>query len=393
MENFIFHVPTKVFFGKDQEKNVGNIIKEYGFKNILVHYGKNSVIKSGLLDKVKSYLEEANIKYTLFGGVEPNPKLSLVHEGIEIVKKNNIDFILAIGGGSVIDSAKLISTGALVDFDPWLFSIKEKSPEKHIPVGSILTIAASGSEMSQSCVITNENGNLKRGFNSPHNRCLFSILNPELTYTVDRFQTACGIVDILMHTMERYFTYEKNVELTDFLSEGLINAVLNAGLEVLSDLHNYEARATLMFASSLSHNDLFGVGRDVYMSVHQLEHELSGMYDYIAHGAGLSALYCSWARYVYRADKYKFSRFAYAVLNVPLNVNRENASLEGIARLEQYFRRLDMPTNLRELNVNKEDLPLLAKMFTFDGKRETFNDIVKLGYEEALEIYTAAYDA
>ncbi len=390
MKNYEYHVPTKIIFGKDTHFNVGKIIDGYGFKNVLVHFGGSYALKSGLIDIVKESLEKFNIKYHLLGGVTPNPVLDLVHEGVKLCKKEKIDFILAVGGGSVIDSSKLIASGALVDFDPWLFSLKEKTPECALPVGTILTISAAGSEMSQSCVISNPNGNYKRGFNSKFNQCLFSICNPELTYSVSKYQTACGIVDILMHTLERYYTTEDGLELTDNMSIGLFKSVIEAGKVAMDNPNDYNARATLMWASSLSHNGLTGVGRDVYMPVHQLEHELSGMYPEVAHGAGLAAIYSSWCRYVYQNRSDKFAKFAYEVMGVEKTEDIFNDALEGINRLELFFKEINMPTSLRELNVKECDLETLAHNFTFGGTR-VLHDIKDIGFKEALDIYKMAY--
>lgn len=390
MENFIYYVPTKIFFGKNEEDNIGKIISSYGYKKVFIHYGQGSVIRSGLLKNVTKRLDEENIDYILFGDVQPNPELSLTLEGIKICKKEKVDFVLAVGSGSAIDSAKMIANGAVVDFSPWEFCLKNKSPKNALRVGTILTLAAAGSEMSESCVITNEGK--KRGFNSITNRPLFTILNPILTYTVSLYQTACGIVDIMMHTLERYYTYEKNVELTDYMSEGLIKAVLEAGKVVISNPNDYNARATLMWASSLSHNGLTGNGRKVAMSVHQIEHEISGFYPTIAHGAGLAALYATWCRYVYNVDIDKFARFAYNVMDVDKKILKKEAVEKGIDLLEQYFKDIGMPTNLKKLGVKKEDLKKIAHNFTYNGERMVFNDIYPLTEEDVFKIMNSAYD-
>ena len=299
MQNFTFHTPTKVFFGKDTEKQVGEIIKSYGFSKVLFHYGSGSIKKSGLYDTVVNSLQENGIRFVELGGVEPNPKLSLARKAAELARTEQVDLILAVGGGSVLDSAKAAAAGAYYGCDPWEFSSKKRVPEKAIPVGTILTLAASGSEMSDSCVITNEDGWLKRGFNAPSNRPLFSIMNPELTYTVSKYQTGCGIVDIMMHTLERYFSLNGENPLSDALAEGLLKTVAEAGRRAIENPADYEARATLMWAGSLSHNGLTGCGKTFMMRCHQLEHELSGAYDRVAHGAGLAVLFPAWAKYIY----------------------------------------------------------------------------------------------
>ena len=350
MINFEFYTPTKIFFGKDTHKNVGEIIKSYGFKKVLLHYGGGSIKKIGLYDQVINSLNEHQIEFIELGGVEPNPKVSLVRTGAQICKKEKPDMVLAVGGGSVIDSAKVIAISALSDNDPWDFSSKKEVPKKALPVGVILTLSASGSEMSSSAVITNEDGLLKRGFNSDFNRPLFSILNPELTYSVNQFQTGCGIVDIMMHTLERYFTKTKDVDLTDRISEGLLKSVIRAGKIAIENPTDYEARATLMWAGSLSHNDLTGAGRDTFLTCHQLEHELSGMYDFVAHGAGLSIIFPAWAKYIYKYNIERFCQYAVRVWNIDMNYeNPEETAMEGILATENYFKSIHMPVRLSSL--------------------------------------------
>ncbi len=395
MNNFEYYVPTKVIFGRDTQKNVGAVIKEYGFHKIMVHYGGGSVKKSGLLDQVTASLKEHGIEYVLFGGVQPNPTLTLAKEGMELCRREEVDFILAVGGGSVIDSAKCIADGVPnPDVDPWKFFLKEAVPEKALPHGNILTISAAGSETSQSCVITNEEGGWKRGFNSVTHRPLFAICNPELTFTVSKYQTGCGTVDIMMHTLERYLGGKtKDTALTDRIAEGLLKAVIEAGAAADRNPEDYEARATLMWAGSLSHNDLTGLGRDVMMQVHQLEHELSGMYPAIAHGAGLSALFCSWARYVCKEDVERFAQLAVRVWNVDMNFeNPMKTALEGIDRMENFFRSLGMPVSIGELNagVREEDLEEMADKCNLRGKR-VLPGIKVLDKKEMVDIFHMAY--
>ena len=390
MNNFIYNTPTKVFFGKNQEDKLGEILKSYNIKKVLLHYGKESIKKSGLYDKVINQLKAFKIDFVELGGVTPNPKLSLALKGVEIAKKEKVDLILAVGGGSVIDSAKLISVGAKVDFNPWLFSIKEKTPNDHIPVGTILTISAAGSDMSNSCVITNDTTKEKRGFVSEENRCLFAILNPELTYTVSKYQTACGIVDIMMHTLERYFSSGDDTPLTDNIALGLLKAVYDAGKILITDPYNYDARATIMWANSLSHNGLNGVGRNYIMSVHQLEHELSGMYDEISHGAGLAVLWPAWAKIAYKAEIGRFSRYAYEVIGITKTNDSIADILKAIEETQNYFISLGMPKSLRELNVKESSLEELAYNTMFKGKR-VLEDIIKVDYEMAYKILKLAY--
>ena len=391
MQNFDFYTPTRMIFGKDTQKQVGKIVKEYGFKKVLVHFGGASAKKSGLLDQVTDALEAEGIAYVTLGGVQANPTLAMAKEGIELCKKEGVDMILAVGGGSVIDSSKCIADGVgNPDTDVWNFFIGQGAPKKALPVGVILTLSASGSEMSASCVITNEEQGLKRGFNSVTHRPLFSICNPELTYTVSKFQTGCGTVDIMMHTLERYFSLGGDTPLTDRIAEGLLKTVIEAGKVADQERDNYEARASLMWAGSLSHNGLTGLGRDFFMQVHQLEHELSGMYPRIAHGAGLSALWPSWARYVCAGDVNRFARYAVNVWNIDMDFeNPMNTALAGIQATEDFFKSLGMPTSLKELDVEPEKIEEMAVKCTNYGKR-TLPGIKVLGKEEMMEIYRMA---
>ncbi len=391
MNNFVYYAPTKVYFGKDEELKIGQILKEYGFKKIMLHYGKSSIKKSGLYDVIVKQLNEANISFVELGGVEPNPKLSLVLKGVELAKKEKVELILAVGGGSVLDSSKSISAGAKVDFSPWKFSIGEEKVKDRLPVGAILTISAAGSDMSNSCVITNDETLEKRGFSSDFNRPLFAILNPELTYSVNKWQTACGVVDIMMHTLERYFSNGNDKEeLTDNLALGLLKAVYDAGKVVMDNPKDYDARATLMWANSLSHNGLTGCGKVYFMAVHQMEHEVSGMYDNISHGAGLAVLWPQWALNSYQASQKRFLRLAYEVLGITPSGNEEKDIVEGILSLKAYFKWLGMPTTLSELGVEKDKLKDLAWNAMFKGKR-VLPDIVTVDYDLALKILTESY--
>lgn len=389
MNNFIYNTPTKIFFGRGQEKRLGEILNSYSVKKVLFHYGKSSIKKSGLYDTVLLELKKANIDYVELGGVSPNPKLSLVLKGIELCKAEQVDLILAVGGGSVIDSAKSIAVGAKVDFSPWKFSIKAEEPKAHIPVGCILTIAAAGSDMSNSCVITNDDTLEKRGFTSEENRCLFAILNPELTYTVSPYQTACGIVDILMHTMERYFSIGEDTPLTDNIALGLMKAVIKAGREAMHNPTSYSARATLLWANSLSHNGLTGCGRDFVMSVHQLEHEISGMFDSVAHGAGLAVLWPAWAKYAYKSSLDRFKRFAYDVMEIEPTENAEQDIQKAIQAVRTFFKEIGMPSTLSELGIPEESFKDLAWNAMFKGKR-TLQDIIEVDYDMALSILRSA---
>ena len=365
MKNFEYYTPTKVFFGKGNEEKIGEIIKSYGYKKVLLHYGQGSVIKSGLLDIVKNRLSENGISFLELGGVEPNPKLPLVQEGAALVKKEGIDFILAIGGGSVIDSAKAIALSVANDADAWDIITGKAKAEKGFPIGVILTISAAGSEMSNSMVITNPDGMLKRGFGTNLNRPVFAVMNPALTCSVSKFQTGCGIVDIMMHTLERYFVLEPDNELTDRLAEALLVSVKNAGTAAIENPDDYEARATLMWASSLSHNDLTGCGKAYNFTVHMLEHEISGMFDRVPHGAGLAILFPAWAKYVYKYDVKKFAQLATRVWGIDYDFEcPEKTALAGIHATEEYFKSLGMPVRLSEFDIHEDSFEEMARKCT-----------------------------
>ncbi|MHB8962184.1 MAG: iron-containing alcohol dehydrogenase [Saccharofermentanales bacterium] len=392
MRNFVYYTPTKVIFGRGTELDAGRIIQSYGFQRVLLHYGSGSVKKYGVLDRVTDSLRCAGIGFAELGGVETNPKIGMVRRGIEICRKEGIELVLAVGGGSVIDSAKLIAVGAChPGTDPWQFSSKEKVPERALPVGVVLTLAASGSEMSASCVITNEENSLKRGFVSEYNRPLFAIMNPELTYTVSPFQTACGVVDILMHTIERYFMPEQESELTDSLSEALMRSVIESGKTVMTNPQDYDARATLMWAGSLSHNGLTGAGKQEGLALHQLEHEISGAYDEVAHAAGLSALFPAWATYVRPADNAKFVRFAVNVWGCRMDAeNPDLTALAGIERCRAYFADvLRMPISLHELGIGDDRFEEMAVKCTYYGRR-IIPGIMELQKEDILNIFHLA---
>ena len=362
MYPFSYFTPTKVIFGKGTETNVAGLIREFGGKKVLIHYGGGSVIRSGLLQRVTDALKEAGIPFVTLGGAVPNPRLGLVYEGIELCRKENVDFLLAVGGGSTIDSAKAIGYGVANEGDVWDFYDYKRKPAACLPLGVILTIAATGSEMSDSSVITKEEGLVKRGCNSDYCRPKFAIMNPELTMTLPDYQTSCGCADILMHTMERYFTNGGNMEITDALAEGLLRTVMKNAEILVKDPKNYDARAEVMWAGSLSHNGLTGCGNDGgdWMT-HKLEHELGGLYD-VAHGAGLTAVWGSWARYVYRDCLPRFKKFAMNVMGIEPAGSDEETALKGIEAMEAFFRRIHMPTNLRELGVSatEEDLKTMA---------------------------------
>ena len=362
MFNFNYYTPTKVIFGRKTEEKVADLIKEFGGTKVLIHYGGGSVVRSGLLQRVTDTLDKAGIAYVTLGGAVPNPHLSLVYEGIELCRKEGVDFLLAVGGGSAIDSAKAIGYGVTNEGDVWDFYDYKRQAKACLPLGVILTIAATGSEMSDSSVITKEDGLVKRGYSSDFGRAKFAIMNPEHTMTLPDYQTACGCTDIMMHTMERYFTNGGNMEITDSMAEGLLRTVMTNAEILVKNPKDYDARAEVMWAGSLSHNGLTGCGNDGgdWMT-HKLEHELGGLYD-VAHGAGLAAIWGSWARYVYKDCLPRFRRFAINVMGIEPAGSDEEIALKGIEALEAFFRRINMPTNLRELGVNAtdEDLALMA---------------------------------
>lgn len=387
MKNFQYYAPTRVYFGKGEYLRIGTLLAERGVKKIMLHYGGGSVIQTGVLEKVCLSLKNSGIDYVSFGGVKPNPVLSHVKKGIEICRKEGVELVLALGGGSVIDSAKAIAAGTLADHDPWLFFLKEATPHAALPTAVILTLAASGSETSSSAVITNEESGLKRGYNTEFNRPLFSILSPELTFTLPPYQTACGIVDIMMHTLERYITKKDAFEPTDSIAEAILKSVIDAGRRAIAVPDDYEARATLMWAGSLSHMDLTGLGREYFMISHQLEHEISGKFPAVAHGAGLAVVFPAWCRYVYRENIPAFCRFANRVWGIePDDNNPEKCALAGIDATEKFFAEIGMPTRLRELGIGEDAIEDMAVKCTHFGKR-TLPSLIVCDKAEIMDIY------
>lgn len=391
MFGFQYYTPTKVVFGKNTVNKVAGLIREFGGTKVLIHYGSGSVVRSGLLKRVTDKLDASGISYVTLGGVVPNPHLGLVYEGIELCKKENVDFLLAVGGGSAIDSAKAIGYGVVNEGDVWDFYDRKRKAKGCLPLGVILTIAATGSEMSDSSVITKEDGLIKRGYSSDFSRPKFAIMDPELTMTLPDYQTACGCTDIMMHTMERYFTNGGNMEITDALAEGLLRTVKKNAQILSKDPQNYDARAEIMWAGSLAHNGLTGCGSDGgdWMT-HEIEHELGGLYD-VAHGAGLAAIWGSWARYVYKNCLPRFKKFALNVMGVKENGTDEEIALKGIEAMEDFYRSIHMPTNLHELGVDPtdEEMALMAKKcaIAVGGERGSAK---KLKEEDILSIYRAS---
>ena len=365
MFNFSYYTPTQVVFGRDAEAHTGALVKAQGCKKVLIHYGGGSVVRSGLLGRIKASLDKEGVTYIELGGVVPNPRLSLVYQGIELCKKEGVDFILAVGGGSVIDSSKAIAYGLAEDADVWELYDRARQAKACLPVGVVLTIAAAGSEMSNSSVITKDEGGVKRGYNNDICRPKFAIMNPELTATLPPYQTASGCADIMMHTMERYFTPNGTMNLTDSLAEGLMRTVMDNAVILRDDPANYEARAEIMWAGSLSHNGLTGCGSDGGdWATHGLEHEMGGMFD-VTHGAGLAAIWGSWARYVYRDCLDRFAKFAVNVMGVENSGAPEDVALKGIEAMEDFYRSIQMPTCFSELGIapTQEQLSTMAHMF------------------------------
>lgn len=387
MDNFVFYSPTYFAFGKGTENQAGALVKKFGGSKVLIHYGSKSAVKSGLLDRVKNSLDTENIEYVLLGGVQPNPKSSLIYEGIELCRQEKVDFVLAVGGGSVIDSSKAIAAGVLYEGDFWDFHCG-KTIEKALPVGTVLTIAAAGSEGSGNTVVTHENGNLKRGARSDLLRPKFSILNPELTQTLPPYQTACGITDILAHLYERYLTETKEVEVTDRIIEALMLTMVHEGPRVIENSDNYEARANIMWAGTLAHNNVCGVGRTQDWNSHALEHELSGLYD-CAHGAGLAVTMPAVFTYVMKKDIMRFAQVAVRVWGCSMNKdNPEETAREGIERLRKFLVSIGMPKNFTELDARKEDIPLLAHTLCYgNGRTGTVSGYIDITEEVAKEIY------
>ncbi|HCG63250.1 MAG: butanol dehydrogenase [Spirochaetes bacterium GWC2_52_13] len=390
MKNFIYYAPTKVIFGKDAENQVGSTVSAAGYRKVMVHFGGGSVKKSGLLGIVTASLSDAGISYVEFGGVEPNPKISLVREGIALAKREAVDMIVAVGGGSVIDSAKSICLGLAHGLDPWDMIENGTVPTKRFPLAVVLTISAAGSEMSNSHVISNPEKHLKRPLNSDMLRPDFSFQNPDYTMSVSPYQTACGIVDTMMHTMERYYTPDTDNDLTDRISEGLLVAVKNAGKVAMENPQDYEARATLMWASSVSHNGLTACGKAPSFPAHKIEHDVSGLHDEVSHGVGLAVIFPAWARYVYKHDVRKFAQGAERIWGVEMDYDHpERTAEQGIVAMKEYFKSLGMPVTMKELGIDPSEYQTLADMTTY-GNTKPLPSYVALGSEEIVEIFKLA---
>jgi alcohol dehydrogenase YqhD (iron-dependent ADH family) len=387
MQNFVYHNRTKIIFGKGTETLAGAETAAYAGR-ILLHHSGGHAVTSGLLETLKNSLKEAQVEWVELSGVKPNPRLSKVYEGIEICKKEKLGFILAAGGGSVIDSAKAIAMGALYDGDVWDFYDRRKTPAAALPVATVLTIAAAGSESSISSVITREEGLLKQGVNAECIRPVFSILNPELTYSLPSYQTACGVADMLAHIMERYFTREPHVEVTDELCEGTMRAVIRNARKVFSGgSSDYDARAEIMWAGSLAHNNLLGAGREGDWASHNIEHELSALYD-LAHGAGLSIIFPAWMQYNIQVDAPRMARFAAKVWGVDgAFYDYEQAAREGIFRMKNFFRSIGLPVSFKDANLPVDRIPEMARRVVRFGPAGNYR---KLDEKDVEAIYRLA---
>ena len=392
IKDFNFYSPTQVVFGKSAEEQLAALVKRYGGTRVLVHYGGGSARRSGLLDKVFGLLSDAGIGYVELGGVVPNPLLSLIKDGIALCRKEKIDFILAVGGGSVIDSAKAIAYGVPYDGDPWDFWDGKAVPQSSLPVGTILTIPAAGSEMSDSCVVTRDEDQNKRGFNNDLCRCKFAIMNPERTYTLPPYQTAAGATDIMMHTMERYFSRYDGMTLTDSIAEALLRTVKDSVFEVLKNPTDYRHRAQIMWAGSLSHNNLTECGLEKDFATHRLEHELSALFG-VTHGAGLAAMWGSWARFVMPKHVSRFVQYAINVMGVTNDLtDPEGTALRGIEATERFFHAIGMPTSIHELlgrKVTDDEIALMVRKCSRGGTI-TLGSIEKIGPKEMETIYRMA---
>lgn len=387
MENFNFYSPTEFVFGKERENECGKYVKKYGGTKVLIHYGSGSAVRSGLLDRVKKSLDAENIPYVELGGVQPNPRDTKIYEGIELCRREGVDFILSVGGGSCIDSSKGIALGVPYDGDFWDFYGTGKPVEKALPIGTVLTIAAAGSEGSGASVVTKEEGMLKRDTGSDLLRPRFSVLNPELTCTLPAYQTACGATDIMAHVFERYFTNTPEVEITDRLCEAVLLTMIKEVPRVIADPCNYEARANIMWAGTVAHNDIVGVGRSQDWNSHRIEHELSGLYD-CAHGAGLAVVMPAWMEFTMSHNVMRFAQAAVRIWGCQMNFeNPEETAKEGIRAFRRFLRSIGMPINFAELDAKEEDIPVLVeKLGLGDGKTGGFVQLTSADVAEILRI-------
>lgn len=390
MDNFQFYSPTEFVFGKGAENECGKYVRKHGGSKVLIHYGSGSVVRTGLLERVKKSLSDEGIAFVELGGVKPNPRDTKIREGIALAKAEKIDFILAVGGGSCIDSSKGIAAGFYYDGDFWDLYANHPEIKRALPIGTVLTIAAAGSEGSGASVVTREDGKLKRDISSDLIRPRFSILNPELTCTLPPFQTACGATDIMAHIFERYFTNTEEVEVTDRLCEGLLLTMIKETPRVIADPNNYEARANIMWAGTVAHNDIVGVGRSQDWNSHAIEHELSGLYD-VAHGAGLAVVMPAWMEFTMNHNVMRFAQVATRVWGCQMNfANPEVTAKEGIKCFRKFLASIEMPINFEQLGAKEEDIPLLANKMGIKG---TTGGFVKLTTADVEKIYRIAAKA
>ena len=387
MNNFTFYSPTYFVFGKEEENNVGKYVKRFGGTKVLIHYGGGSVVRTGLLDRVKASLTGEGLTFVELGGVKPNPRSGLVYEGIELCRKEKVDFVLAVGGGSTIDSSKAIAAGTVYEGDFWDFYCG-KQVTKALPVGTILTIAAAGSEGSPDSVITKEEGMFKRGATGEGLRPAFSILNPALTQTLPPYQTACGITDIMAHLFERYFTNTQDVEVTDRVIEGLLKTMIHEGPQVIENPDDYQARANIMWAGMMAHNNCCGVGRDQDWASHDLEHELSALYD-CAHGAGLAVVFPAWMEYNMNHDVMRFAQVANRVWGCAMDFQHPEVTAKaGIQAFRTFLKSIGMPQTMAELGGKEEDIPYLAHTAAYGNVNNgTLGGFVVLQEKDMENIY------
>ena len=392
MRDFNYYAPTEVVFGRQSEEQVASLVRKYGGTKVLVHYGGQSALRSGLLDKICTLLRQGGVDFVTLGGVVPNPRLSLVHQAITLCRQEGVDFILAVGGGSVIDSGKAIAMGVVTDEEVWNFYLGKSVPTSCLPVASVLTIPAAGSEMSEATVITNEDGGVKLGYSNDMLRPKFAIMNPERTFTLPPYQTAAGVTDMMMHTMERYFTNDDDMDLTTDLAEAVLRRMKTAVFDVLSHPDDYRSRAQVMWGGSVAHWGLTGCGVQEDWATHQLEHELSGMFD-VTHGAGLAAIWPSWARYVMHQNLSRFVRFAVNVMDVPNDfTDPEATALKGIEAMERFYRAIGMPVNIRELigrDITDEEIKEMVRKCSRDYTA-TCGGLLVLKAEDMEAIYKMA---
>lgn len=389
MEDFRFYAPTYFCFGKDSEQNIGELVKRFGGHKVLLHYGGGSVKRNGVYDRVVASLRAEQVPFVELPGVQPNPRSGLVYEGIALCRREGIDFILAVGGGSAIDSAKAIAAGVRYDGDFWDYYSTGKTVDEALPVGTVLTIAAAGSEGSPDSVITHEEGMFKRGATGEAMRPKFSILNPESTQSLPAYQTACGITDIMAHVCERYFTNTPDVETTDRLCEGVLKAVIEEAPKIIHNLRDYQARANIMWAGMVAHNNIVGVGRAQDWNSHRIEHELSALYD-VAHGAGLAVIMPSWMKHVMTHDVNRFAQFAVRVWGCDMNfAHPEITAAEGIARFRAFLTAIGMPATFAEIGAKEEDIPQLVSHL-FEAEAEPLPGFMRLSREDVTAIYRLA---